>query len=209
MMIGTTLSFKTRKSFKVSSANLTVIFILITFVVGYIIGISLISGNNSYYSEFAKSMFDSITALKNSSFWHQTYRSIVGLALFLFCSYFFGTSVLGCVAIPTVCFLKGLTEGLIITYIYSTYSLYGMGFVALVLAPFFVVSSFLLILACRESACFSRRILNNTLPRGTSYNLFVDFKLYSIRYLFILLVCIVSAILNSAISSLFFRYFKF
>ncbi len=209
-MIGTTLNFKPSRSFKFTKTDLIVLFVLLSFLVGYTIGISLICRDNSVICNFAQRMFQKMNSIQNgSTFWYRTLMAIISFCPYIVIAYMFGTSILGCAVLPSVCTTKGFFDGILVAYIYQNYSLSGMGYTVLILAPFLVLSTFLLILACRESVCFSSRILMNTLPRGTSYNLSGDFKLYSFRYIFLLILSIVVSIFNSILSAIFVSYFNF
>ena len=209
-MIGTTLKFKSIKRIKFSATDVVMLFVLLSFIIGYIIGVVLIANGNKVFDTLAANRFkNTIHIIGEVGFWSNTFNSFLLLLPFLLASYLFGTCILGCALIPAVCVIKGIFEGAFVSYVYNTYSLSGMGFSSLVIAPYLIFSSFILLLASRESICFSDRVLKNSLPRGTAINLSDDYRVFTIRYAFMLLISIIAAIINTAFTNLFFDYFKF
>ncbi len=208
-MIGTTLNFKPNRRIKLSSTDIIVLFILLSFIIGFAIGVFLISGNNSVFLHLAENGFKKLFLSDNTSnFWAQALNAILRFLPFMAFSFLFGTCILGCALIPAVCVIKGISDGLIVAYVYNTYAISGMGFTVLILAPYIIICAYALVLAGRESLCFSDRILRNTLPKGTSYNLSGDFKIYCIRYIFIFVLAIFAAVLNSILKIVFLGYFN-
>ena len=206
-MLGTTfkLRYKSVKKFKVTDG--IALFILLSYIIGFIIGALLIRSQNDVFINYSSSVFtDSVLAKDSQPFLSQLFDSF--LLIFPFLSFIFGTSIIGCVFIPAVNVFKGMYDGLLISYIYNTYSVSGMGFTMLVIAPGTILFAYLLLLGCRESMCFSDRVLKNALPKGTAYNLASDFKLYSVRYLIILVLAFGTAFLDSSIAKLFIKYFE-
>lgn len=186
------------------------LFVLSSFVIGYIIGVLTTKNTESTLFNVSKNLFEQSIVHKGTySFVKYCFSSFISFLPYIILAYFSGTSAFGCIAIPIICVARGISNGISTAYIYHTYNLVGIGYTAFVLAPYFVFSAYILILACRESFCYSDRMLKNTLPRGTSINFFNDYKLYTIRYLIILLLCILSAVLDATLTNIFFKYFNF
>lgn len=199
--------FKLRK---ISITEGLFLFVLFSFVVGYVIGVLSSSNTDGTLFNLSKNLFQqSLTQKETYGFLKYTFKSFLSFLPFILCAYFSGTSAFGCIIIPVICIARGILNGIFTAYVYSTYNLIGIGYTAFVLAPYFVFSAYVLILACRESFCYSERMLKNTLPQGTSINFFQDYKLYSIRYLIILFLGILSALLDATTTNLFFKYFNF
>ena len=186
------------------------LFVLLSFVVGYVIGVVSATKSGGTLFNIAKNLFEqNVTQKDTYSFIKYTFNSFISFLPYLLLAYFSGTSAFGCIAIPIICIARGISNGILTAYIYSTYNLVGIGYTAFVLAPYFVFSAYILILACRESFCYSERMLKNTLPKGTSINFFNDYKLYTVRYLIILLLGVLSAFLDASLTNVFYKYFNF
>ena len=208
-MLGTTLKLRYNSVKKFRITDGIAFFILLSYIIGFIIGALLIRSQNDVFINYSSSVFTgSVLAKDSQPFFSQLFDSFLLIFPFLLLSFVFGTSIIGCVFIPAVNVFKGMYDGLLISYIYNTYSVSGMGFTVLVIAPGTILFAYLLLLGCRESMCFSDRVLKNTLPKGTAYNLASDFKLYSVRYLIILLLAFSAAFLDCAIAKLFIKYFE-
>ncbi len=208
-MIGTTLIFKRKVFNKPSITDVIALFILLSYIIGFVIGLALIiSCNQVFLGHFEKVFYETLIPKSNYNFFLILLFDFLKFLPFLLSAYFLGTSIIGCVLIPAVNIFKGMYDGLLLCYIYSTFKLIGMGFSALIYVPGNVVFVFIIILCTRESVCFSDRVLKNAMPKGTSLNLSYDFKIYTIRYLVLCSVSLIAAFINAATSKLFFEYFS-
>ena len=201
--------FKTKNIINYMDAIL--LFIFLAFLVGYIIGVVLINNNSDVIKELANNSFDNIIENKGKlGFLGLFFKSILSLFPYILLAYVFGTTMFGCALVPSLCVIRGVFSGVLIAFIYNKYAINGLGFVALIIAPVCVFSAFILILASRESLFYSQRLLKTAFPSATATrNFSLDFKLYSIRYLIILLFMILSALIDASLSSVFFKFFSF
>ena len=201
--------FKTRNIF--SLADIVLLFIFLAFLVGYIIGVVLINNDSEGIKTLATNSFSNIIEYKDElGFFALFLKSLFDLLPYVLLAYIFGTTMFGCALIPALCVLRGAFSGVLIAFIYNKYAINGLGFVALIIAPICIFSAFILILASRESLFYSQRLLKNTFPNTSSqHNFSLDFKLYSIRYLIILLFMLISALLDATLTSIFFKFFSF
>lgn len=209
-MIGTTLDFKRASKFKISKSDIIALFALLSYVVGFIISVFLGTDDNSVLSEIAKGSFLKLIEIKSvCNFFKQTLISFVGFAIYFFFAYFLGTCIFGVGVIPAIIVFKGFSDGLLISYIYKTFALNGIGFSVLIVAPYLISFAYLLILACRESLCFSTLVFKNIIPGVSTANLQNSFKLFSIRFAFLLILAVLMSIASVCISVIFFDYFNF
>jgi len=208
-MIGTTFKIGYRKIKKPLTTDYIAFFILISYLVGYIIGTSLIVSQSSVFVKFTGELVQNsfFNTLENG-FFSTALKDYLGNFCFFLVAFIFGTSILGCIFVPAVNVFKGIKDGLLISFIYNTYSITGMGLSALIIIPGAVLTAFLTLLALRESICFSNKIFKNALPRGSSVNLSNQFKIYSIRYLILSLTLILPSILNFTLAKIFIKYFQ-
>lgn len=201
--------FKPRNIF--SLADIVLLFIFLAFLTGYIIGVVLINNDSESIKSLATNSFSNIIEYKGEfSFFALFLKSLFDLLPYVVLAYIFGTTMFGCALIPALCVIRGAFSGILIAFIYNKYAINGLGFVALIIAPICIFSAFILILASRESLFYSQRLLKNAFPNTSSqHNFSLDFKLYSIRYLIILLFMLISALLDATLTSVFFKFFSF
>ncbi|WP_137143873.1 hypothetical protein [Ethanoligenens harbinense] len=111
----------------------------------------------------------------------------------LFCSSFFSTAVLLCAAflfglwavgvvgVVLVALFKGAGIGLSMGYIYIHYGVSGFMICALFILPWALVTSFAIVVACREGLSFSVCIARAISP-AESTHLWQLFRLYAMRF---------------------------
>ena len=209
-MIGTTLDFKRASKFRLSKSDIVALFALLSYVIGFSISVFLVADDRSALSEIAKGIFSKLIEIKSDcNFFTQTLISFGGFAIYFLFSYFLGTCIFGIGAIPAIIVFKGFSDGLLISYIYKTFTLNGIGFSILIVAPYLISFAYLLILACRESLCFSTLIFKKIIPGVAAANLQNSFKLFSIRYGFLLILSVLISLASVCISVAFFDYFNF
>lgn len=198
------------KSKKLTIAEGMFLLLLLSYAIGFLIGTITVAVENSGLITIANSIFKQNISDKNQFiFLKYAIKSFLCFLPYLCAAYFAGTSAFGCIIVPLITVFKGIFNGLLVSYIYSVYNIIGIGYTALIIAPYLVFSAFVLLLACRESLCYSDRILKITIARNNTANLFNDYKLYSLRYLFILALSLILALFDSALVAIFFRYFSF
>lgn len=178
------------------------------FVLGYVISAALVSTGNTAVGNLAHNLLlNALQSRNNTTFFAFLASSFFRFLPFLAAMLVFGTSIVGSAIIPAINVLYGFLNGALISAAYSEYSIGGIGFSALVLVPALVFKAYVLVLAGRESVCFSRRVLSNALPHGTAFNISADFKTYLQRYLFLIVFSVAASLVDSAAYALFFGYF--
>lgn len=209
-MIGTTLDFKRASKFRFSKSDIIALFALMSYVVGFVISVFLGADDSSVLSGIAEGIFSRLIEIKSDcNFFIQTLISFGSFAIYFFFAYFLGTCILGVAAIPAIIVFKGFFDGLLISYIYKTFGLSGIGFSILIVAPYLISFAYLLILACRESLCFSTLIFKKIIPGGGTANLQNSFKVFCIRYVFLSVLGALMSLMSVCLSFAFFDYFNF
>ena len=117
---------------------------------------------------------------------------------------FMGLCAVGFPFLYTVPFVKGLGIGAMLGYIYSFHGIKGVLYSALTVFPAAAIEFFAINLACNESYQMSLDILS-LIKNKKRDNAEPDMKLYIIRYLIIFAVLIISSIVYSVSSKLFFK----
>lgn len=190
--------------------NYRLLIFCFAFILGLLIGSLVVKNSDSTINNLVSETFDTyISNRTGQTFFKTFFYSFTSLLPYLLVAYFLGVSIIGVFFVPFVALVRGLGIGLLSGFLYSTYSLRGIAFTVLLIAPYCLVSTFGLILACRESFGFSLMLLKAASAKGGAINIHNDYRLYCIRYLFIIIIFIVSAFLDSVMSLAFMRFFNF
>ena len=198
------------KHFKITSEDGILLFFLISYLIGYIVGVLLIKSQKSAIYSFSENLFNSSLDIVMSKGFVTVFIYLFVFFLILsFLIYLSGMNVFGCGIIPAVMLIYGSFCGIIVSYIYLKFSVSGMGYSALTVIPVLVISTFIILLSSREAFCFSEFLLKSVFPDSPMHSLSKSFKLYSFRFLVILLFFILSSLLGALIITTFTQYFDF
>ena len=94
-------------------------------------------------------------------------------------------------------------------YSYFAHGLLGIVFSLLILIPAAVIASIGIILSAREALGFSLSLARLALPDATKPRIEQDFKLYSLRQIFVLIFFVASAFIQALMSVSFISFFNF
>lgn len=201
MKKGTVLRLKGARFFEFIAKNNILVIIISVLVVGIITGIFCVN-KVSFITLFAKGYLGNFAIIRQSShFLKIFFNSFMSLMFLMLVVFGFGSSIVGVAVVPITAFLKGVSYGAISAYLYSTYSVKGVAFNAVLIIPAAIVFIIAFLLALREAIQFSVHLAKLTFPKTPSTNLHRDFKNYCGRFLFISLIVLVSSIIDGLISS--------
>ncbi len=190
--------------FKKNSFLLTVTLI---FTIGFFVGI-FTQNNFSYLKSYSNEYITDYIFLRTSEKFGVIFiNSLFGFLSSLFILFLLGASLFGVVTVPSALFIKGLLQGGITAFLYSSYSLKGIAFNAVIIIPPTLIFLIILILASRESVRFSIKFSSITLPKTLPLNLSVDFKDYTIKYLILSLSTVACAFIDAMISKGLIKHF--
>lgn len=120
--------------------------------------------------------------------------------------FFLGFSALGAPLVCAVSFIKGAGIGIVSSYLYSTYHLSGFGYCMLSFFPAQIIIMLALFIGMNESYVNSKNLYKTI--SATKQSAF-DFRLYSLRYLFVALSAalssLVGALMNTFVSGVFIK----
>lgn len=190
--------------FKKNTFLLTVTFI---FAVGIFIGVFSFEGFallKSYSNEY---ITDYIVLRQNGSFGGILFNALLNNLALLFIFFLLGTSLFGVITVPVGIALKGVLQGGVTAFLYSSYGIKGVAFNAIILIPCAIVLFIVLLLACRESIRFSLRLASLTLNKTMPFNMAQDFKEYSSKYLLFSAGCLLSAFIDATVSLGLIKHF--
>lgn len=199
-----------RVDFRGIKENRKLILLSAAFLIGLLSGVLVVRSAGNAMTENISDTFSAfISARTGQPFFTTFINSFLSISPFLLASFIAGLCIVGTPAVPLIACFRGLGIGLTSGYLYATYGLKGIGFFALIILPHALLSSVALILACRESTGFSMMLMKSISPHAQAINLNVDFKMYCLRYVFILGIFILSSLLDATMSIGFMRFFEF
>ncbi len=203
------LNLNRTKCLNVLSKHRMLIFILLTYITGIILGVFWLKSSNAIYeiaaSDFAKFLSVRIGASFFKAFC-DAFLALLPICLILFIC---GTSVVGVVLIPlTVCYC-GFDYGISTGYLYREYLLQGIAFNSLILIPCTLVALLGYVLLSKEAFDFSLNLLRVTMPKVQEGSIYSSFRGYCKKFMLLILIFIAAATLESLLTKAFLNFFSF
>lgn len=202
-----TIRFKKKTDFSSEQEKeiKNMIIIIALFAAGMIIGSGITQKGSSsqFVTDFA-SIFDIFTANRNDLKAYQVFFNTLTVnfvfLIALFCS---GFSCIGIPAILTIPVIKGIGLGVMTGYLFSFYSMNGIGYYLLTIFPSGVISVSMILLASCSSGIMSKELLAIALEKKQP-NLSA-----SISYIKRYAVYIVGMVIASAVETVFVKAFSY
>ncbi|MBO7519904.1 MAG: hypothetical protein J6T73_03910 [Clostridia bacterium] len=184
------------------------ILLLLLFVAGF--ALSNFSSATSKAAALSNELFNSYISVRK----HGTFISILFTVFFQYFAliitlFIAGSSLTGVVSAPLICCTLGLYFGSMVSLTYSSYSLKGIAFNSVILIPPALVLILCVFFAAREAFIFSTVLLRVTMPKSRAMNLSGEFKTYCGKYLLFVLLSLLAALIDAAVSVSFIKYFSF
>lgn len=127
---------------------------------------------------------------------------------FMLLIFIFGTCIVGVVLVPSIVFVKGMEYGFISGYIYSTYSFSGIVYNLILIIPATIVAAFGLFFTARNSFIFSLKLAKQVMPQPRSELLYPHLTVFCKRFLGLIFICILAALLEAALCVAFLDVIK-
>ncbi len=209
MKKGRVLSLKRTGLFKIANKDKTKIFLFFLLILGIVFGVFLFSDKHNIgvfigrfadfyikshsYSKFLKVFFSSLLFL-----------TIIDL-IFLVSS----VSLSGAITIPIFVLFLGYSFGSFLSFNYSSYSLKGLAFNAVLIIPVFISYFIVLVNTAKFSFTFaltlSSIIINNDKPIKVSFEFVSLIK----RYLYLILFTVLISFFDTLLSFYLIKLFEF
>ena len=194
--------------FEVINQNNSLIFMSFSLLLGFLAGVLIFKTKNTvsgYYSKefillYNKLNSGFVSALLNSLLEQLPYAAAIFLS---------GTCMVGAVLVPSTLLIRGAVYGMMMAYAYFAHGLLGIVFSLLILIPAAVIASIGIILSAREALGFSLSLARLALPDAKKPRIEQDFKLYSLRQIFVLIFFVASAFIQALMSVSFISFFSF
>ena len=200
MRKGTVVRLKGFRLLAFLSNNSILVILTLLFVIGVTLG-TFTCQKVSLLQTLSEGYLQAFTGRRsNPSFLPLFLHSFMSSMLLMFLCFALGTSIFGMVLSPLFFAARGLLYGSVTALLYSTYSVKGIAYNAVLVLPsalFFILA---LLLAVRESVKFSMMILKITFPSTGGGDLSSDFGNYCGRYLVLSALVLLSALIDALIS---------
>ena len=207
MKKGRVLSLKKTGLFKIANKDKTKIFLFFLLIVGIVFGVFLFSDKHNigvFIGKFANFY------IKSHSYKELLRILLSSFFLFLMIDLVFlvsSISLSGAITIPVFILFLGYAFGNLLSYNYSTYSLKGLAFNAVLIIPVFVSYLIVLVNTAKFSFTFalmlSSTIINNDKPIKVSVEFVTLIKRYLALLLFTILISLVDALLSFYLIKMF------
>ena len=189
--------------------NWKMLFSLIFFAVGLILGAIIIKNNNSFVIDTFMDMFKTyISVKKEQSIGLNFINSLtVNLAFILF-SFILGLCAVGLPLISVLPLIKGIGIGMLSGFLYSNFALSGLGYCVLIIYPGLIPATFALMLSCSTGISSSYNMLFS-LSSSKSSKGELSLKFYCLKFLVIALITVFSSAIDAIVVRLFSSFFNF
>ncbi len=206
----TVVRLRGAKFFDAVNQNYTLLLMLLSVLVGVVIGaLKIKNADTEVFLSIAQKLDNYVALRQDKSIFVVFLKTIFSWLPFVATAFLCGTSLAGMATVPLVVGYFGYTYGIISAYLYTTFSIKGIGFCLLVILPANVIISFALMLACRESFAFSLLMAKLALRTKGGTHIYFDFKNYCLRYLFVLLILLSSSLVDCMFFKAFGGFFSF
>ncbi len=181
--------------------------VTLLFVTGIILGTVTVTKRNEYILIKTAEIFkDYITVQTGQSLFALFMNSVFKFSIYIIVIYLLGLCAIGSPFICAVPLIRGLGAGLISGYLYSAYSLKGIGYCVLIMYPGLLVSLFAMMIGCSNGIAMSYDLLRCMGAERTGTDM--GLKKYTSGFLVILAMTVAAALTDTICYALFMRFFK-
>lgn len=187
--------------------HLSEIVLFIIFIVGFIIGVWTIKNCNAEILRRLMIFFENYVTIKKSqsiivNFLNSTFK----LMILLLVIYMLSLCAVGVPIIYSIPFGYGTILGFVSGYLYKEYALKGIGYCALLIYPFAILTALIMIYSCAKGIKMSGDILKILLDETKTAE---TFRTFNIKYLMLAIISAVAALIDAILQVLFSGYFQF
>ncbi len=135
--------------------------------------------------------------------WHLFLSELLPILLF----FISGTSMLGIVLAPIFLGYRGFRFGIIASFLYACYGIKGVAFYAVLLIPPAIPIAVCWLLSAKEALSLSGMLAKSTFPESSPTYFFPAFRNYCKKFLLFLIIILVAAIIDAALTGAFYQSF--
>ncbi|HCC01053.1 MAG TPA: hypothetical protein DEP42_07580 [Ruminococcaceae bacterium] len=171
---------------------------------GVILGALQSIHGNSGLHVFAQELFSKSAAARG--FADLFFSSFFSTAILLCAAFICGICAVGALGIILIALFKGAGIGLAMGAIYIQYGMSGFMICALFILPWALITSFSIVIACREGFSFSIYLAKNILSSGNTH-LWQTFQLYCMRFVICFGLAVLAAVVEAGTTVAFSALF--
>lgn len=196
------------KAIKEMFENTRMIFLLILFAVGIIIGAKVINSENVILQEQIKNLLNSFTMKRaGQGVINNFIESLFSVSIFNLISVFLAFSLIGYPLIMIIPLLRGMGIGVVCGYLYSVYKFTGLGYSLLMIYPGALFSIFALILICNDCSEYSKNAYSKAIIGRGQFEK-DETKIFLTRQVVFLAISAFGALIDSVCARLFVGIFN-
>lgn len=188
-----------------SSETVSIFVLMAILFAGVLAGVLLYcTADELYYSKFESISVSFIKKSFQYSFLQLVVNSFAGTFFLVLVCFFLGFGSIFQPVELIIPLFKGLGLGVSLADMYYSLGFNGLLLSIILIIPNAVISSFALIIACRESVRMSNSIRKILFGKSLDYNK-IDFRLYITKFVIITVILGCSSVLDGAVTILFYR----
>ncbi len=192
-----------------ANKHIIMLVLFVVFFLGLILGHTFMKNSPELQKKVGSIFTDYINEIIAQPFVKTLTSQLLLNILLLLSIFIFGLCAVG-FPLPIIILLtKGLSIGVLSSYIYSEYGLKGFGFCMLIFYPAQIMLCLVLLRAGKESFEMSMNILKYISVGRLKAGENADFKIYFFRYIIFAVITITVALISTVLSVYMVPYFNF
>ncbi len=188
--------------------NSRVIFLVVFFIIGIIVGASAIKNNGEMNDKIKYIISNFAMQRAGQGMFDNFFNSLLVNLVFVFLSVFLGFSLIGYPLIMLLPFIRGTAIGAVSGYLYLEYKLMGLGYSFLMIYPSSVLCMVAMIIIFNESCEYSHNAYMKAIAGRGQFEK-DETKLFLVRQIIFSAVVAVSALIDALSVELFSGFFLF
>ena len=188
--------------------NRVLLILSIFFIIGFFVSVFLSDKYQALKSLNSALLNDFIEDRTDKAFLPIATKSFFNSMLFVLLGFVCGSSVIGSVFIPFIVAFKSFLLGGIAVTLYSVYSLKGIAFYTVLILPSAIIFVFGFLYAMCEAFDFSLMLTRLTFPQTMPSNISFQFKAFSLKYLIVTFIVLISALIDALLCGNFLTVFN-
>ncbi len=209
MRKGRVLSLKScNKFFEFIIKNRVLLILSFFFITGFMIAVFIFDKYQVLKNWNIAIFNDFILDRTNKTILSIAINSFFNSMVFILLGFAFGTSVLGVVFVPLIVGVRSFLYGGMAATLYAEYSLKGIAFYTVLILPSAIVFIFGFLFAMCEALNFSLMLTRLTFPQTMPINISFQFRSFSIKYLFVSVIIVFSAVIDAVLCGNFLMVFN-
>lgn len=188
----------------------TLVFLLFLLLfAGLLCGNFTVSGNESIYNSTEEFFSEYISSLNGQTFIKNFLNNVVVNMFFVLLNFVFGLCAIGFPVSLISVFIKGMSIGVLSSYMYSAFALKGFTYCLLVVYPVQIIASLILMKTGQESFLMSLKLLRTLTERQQSNSYHTDIQKYLMHFIIIIVINLILSAVSAVMNVYVTKFFNF